>query len=94
MRKLQKAAVVVAMLSSVGVLGAGTASAHGDEGKDAQDKGISVEQNVTCKTHDVNLNIGNGNGNDWYGGLLGNEGDNGTQDFTAGSTNNCSAEAF
>ena len=92
MRKLQKAAVVVAMLGSVGVLGAGTASAHGgDEGKD---KGINVEQNVTCKTHDLNLNIGNGNGNTSWGGLFNNEGDNGTQDFTAGSTNNCSAEAF
>jgi hypothetical protein len=91
MRKLQKAAVVVAMLGSVGVLGAGTASAHGDEDKG---KDISVEQNVTCKTHDLNLNIGNGNDNTSWGGLLGNEGDNGTQDFTAGSTNNCSAEAF
>ncbi|GAA5059883.1 hypothetical protein [Streptomyces sp. SID10815] len=44
MRKFQKAAVVVAMLGSVGFIGAGAAQAHGGDG------GLKVDskQNQTC----------------------------------------------
>jgi hypothetical protein len=89
MRMIQKAAVVAAMLGSVGFIGAGTAAAHGDEGPD-----VDVNQSVTCKSHDLNLNLLNGLGHFSLGGLLGNEGDNGTQDFKAGSANKCGAKAF
>ncbi|MFI2645524.1 hypothetical protein [Streptomyces sp. NPDC018610] len=44
MRKFQKAAVVVAMLGSVGFVGAGAAQAHGGDGGAAFD----IKQSQTC----------------------------------------------
>ncbi|EFF88869.1 MULTISPECIES: hypothetical protein [unclassified Streptomyces] len=44
MRKFQKAAVVVAMLGSVGFIGAGAAQAHGGDGGAAFD----IKQSQTC----------------------------------------------
>jgi hypothetical protein len=82
MRKLQKAAVVVAMLGSVGFIGAGTASAggHGDG----------------CVSHDLNVDVlGNvGVLNGVAGNLLGGEGDPGSQATKLGSTQDCSNDAF
>lgn len=90
MRKLQKAAVVVAMLGSVGFLGAGTAFA-GDGGPD-----IAVGQANECKSHDLNINIlGNvGLANGVLGNLLGGEGDPGAQSTSLGSTVSCTNTAF
>ncbi|MFD4035188.1 hypothetical protein ACFWVP_32915 [Streptomyces sp. NPDC058637] len=90
MRKLQKAAVVVAMLGSVGFIGSGTAFA-GDEGP-----GIDVKQSSACESHDTSVNILNNVGvlNGLLSGLIGNEGDPGAQDFKVGSTMDCSNDAF
>ncbi|MFB7634160.1 hypothetical protein ACFC0M_24885 [Streptomyces sp. NPDC056149] len=49
MRNLQKAAVVAAVLGSVGLLGAGTASAQPTERAGGMGGG--------CRTHDLNLDI-------------------------------------
>ncbi|MEK8145494.1 hypothetical protein NKH18_41555 [Streptomyces sp. M10(2022)] len=72
MRKFQKAAVVVAMLGSVGFIGAGTASAGGHGGPD-----IGVTQSSACTSHDLNVDVlGNvGILNGVAGNLLGGEGD-------------------
>ncbi|MFD9500662.1 hypothetical protein [Streptomyces sp. NPDC060035] len=90
MRKLQKAAVVVAMLGSVGFLGAGTAFA-GDHGSD-----IEVSQANECKSHDLNIDIlGNvGVANGVLGNLLGGEGDPGAQVTKQGSSVSCTNSAF
>lgn len=91
MRKLQKAAVVVAMLGSIGSIGAGTASAGGHDGPD-----IEVSQSTTCTSHDLNLDIlGNvGVLNGVAGNLLNGEGDPGAQSTKLGSTADCSNDAF
>jgi hypothetical protein len=91
MRKIQKAALVAAMLGSLGFVGAGTAAAYGGEkGPD-----IDITQSATCKSHDVNIaalnNIGVLNG--LAGNLLGGEGNPGAQAFQQGSQNTCSNSA-
>jgi hypothetical protein len=84
MRKIQKAAVIVAMLGSIGFAGAGTAAA-GDEG------GLDITQSNACKSHDLNIallnNIGVANG--VLGNLLGGEGNPGAQEFEQGSDLSC-----
>ncbi|MGW7255728.1 hypothetical protein [Streptomyces sp. NPDC054834] len=45
MRKYQKAAVVAAMLGSVGFLGAGVSQAHGDDGATVK---LDNKQNQSC----------------------------------------------
>ncbi|MEK8145493.1 hypothetical protein NKH18_41550 [Streptomyces sp. M10(2022)] len=70
MRKLQKAGVVVAMLGSLGFIGAGTAFA-------GEGPNVDVTQSTTCKSHDLNIDIlGNvGVLNGLLGNALGGEGD-------------------
>ncbi|MEE6267359.1 hypothetical protein V2E29_17140 [Streptomyces diastatochromogenes] len=72
MRKLRKAAVVIAVLGSVGFLGAGPAIAHGgsqggtnsfssdreDGGKRGGRDGIfGVSQATQCRSHDLNIDV-------------------------------------
>ncbi|MYR43807.1 hypothetical protein [Streptomyces sp. SID5910] len=90
MRKIQKAAVVVAMLGSVGALGAGTAVAGEGASFDVKGGGCSV-------SGDSNQLIGNvGVLNGVVGGLLtfGNDGDHGTQDNEQGHKVDCSTRGF
>ncbi|WKX72498.1 hypothetical protein ACQUSR_10570 [Streptomyces sp. P1-3] len=89
MRKLQKAAVVVAMLGSVGFVGAGTAAAGG-HGPD-----IDVKQHSSCKSHDLNVNVLGGI--NILGNLLGNlfaEGENGNAYAKTGTSQDCSNHAL
>ncbi|MEV0370000.1 hypothetical protein AB0I10_09270 [Streptomyces sp. NPDC050636] len=73
MRKLRKAAVVVAVLGSVSFLGAGTASAHGHGG---------------CKSHDMNIDILGEVGilNGLLGNAINGEGNPGAQITHLGSS--------
>ncbi|WP_369173575.1 hypothetical protein AB5J49_38905 [Streptomyces sp. R28] len=95
MHKLRKAAVVVVTLGSVGLLGAGTATADqgGHGGKDGGKDGgkFSALQSSSCKSHDLNLDILGQVG--ILTGLLGNalngEGNAGGQDTHLGSTMGC-----
>lgn len=84
MRKLQKAAVVAAMVGSMGFIGAGTAFAGGGPT-------IGVEQGNECRSHDVNISALNNIG--LLNGLLGNaaagEGDAGAQTYEQGSDVTC-----
>ncbi|MEV8524304.1 hypothetical protein ACFYMW_10625 [Streptomyces sp. NPDC006692] len=72
MRKLRKAAVVIAVLGSVGLLGAGTATAHGgsrggtnsfssdgENGGKGGGKGdvFNVSQGTQCRSHDLNIDV-------------------------------------
>jgi hypothetical protein len=89
MRKIQKAAIVAAMLSSVGFIGAGTASAG--EGPD-----VDVTQTITCKSHDLNVDVLGEVGilNGVLGNALGGEGNPGAQATSLGSDMGCNASAF
>jgi hypothetical protein len=93
MRKLQKVAVVAAMLGSIGFVGAGAASAD-DGGYGGSE--FNVSQSNECKQHNLDLNILGNVG--LLDGLLGNglngKGDPGDQDNKTGSTQNCSNSAF
>jgi hypothetical protein len=95
MHKLRTAAVLVAALSTVGLLGAGTAQAHDGGGKGGESK-VSVLQSSNCRSHDLNLDIlGQVN---LFGGALGNavngEGNPGAQDTHIGSSMGCNNSAF
>jgi len=83
MRKIQKVALVAAMLGGLGLVGAGTAAAHG---------GTDISQYSACKSHDLNVaalnNIGVLNG--LAGNALGGEGNPGAQSFDQGSKADCS----
>ncbi|MGP3982707.1 hypothetical protein [Streptomyces sp. KR80] len=78
MRKLQRAAVVAAISSSLGLIGAGTAVADGwghHHGHHGHHHG-HIHQDVNCKTHStavsiLNISIANGL---LLNGLIGNEG--------------------
>lgn len=89
MRKLQRAAVVAAMVGSVGFFGVGTAVAGG--GPD-----IDVNQKSSCKSHDLNISILSGIGvaNGLLGNLLGGEGDPGATGVEQGSEQGCSNKAL
>lgn len=90
MRKLQKVAVVAAMLGGVSFIGAGTASAAG--GSDGSD--IDIRQTSSCSTHDLNVDI-LGNAQvlaDILRNLLLGEGDT-TQSTRIGSSLDCSNKA-
>ena len=86
MHRMQKAALVAAMLGSLGFAGAGTAVAHGDEGTD-----IDIAQSTTCRSHDLNFDLlGNvGELNGLAGNLLGGEGSPGAQLTRQGSHQHC-----
>ena len=92
MHKLRKAAVLVAALTTVGLVGAGTAQA--DQGPRGND--VKVQQSTTCKSHDLNLDILGVVG--ILNGLLGSgvnvEGDAGAQSTHLGSTMGCNNTAF
>ncbi|WP_406391139.1 hypothetical protein [Streptomyces sp. NBC_00887] len=90
MRKFQKAAVVVAMLGSIGFIGSGTAFA-GDDGP-----GIDVTQTASCVQHDTSVNILSNVSalNGLLSGLIGNEGDPGASDQNIGSKCAASNDAF
>ncbi|CAG6395186.1 hypothetical protein NMG29_02380 [Streptomyces cocklensis] len=91
MRKIQKVALVAAMLGSIGFAGAGTAFA-GEHGGDS----FQVSQSTECKSHDLNLDVLGEVG--ILNGLLGNglngEGNPGAQSTKLGSEMNCSNTAF
>ena len=95
MRKLHKAAVLVAALGSVGLLGAGVAHADGG-GWGQKDKGtgssFSVLQSSNCKSHDANVDILGqvGIANGLGGNLLNGEGNPGSQETGLGSSMGCS----
>ncbi|MEU1405532.1 hypothetical protein ABZ471_24770 [Streptomyces sp. NPDC005728] len=98
MHKLRKAAVLVAALGSIALVG-GTAHADqgwgGGKGKGEGDK-FSVLQSSNCKSHDLNLDVLGEVG--ILNGLLGNglngEGDPGAQATHIGSTMGCNNSAF
>ncbi|MEU1213079.1 hypothetical protein ACFYSH_12295 [Streptomyces sp. NPDC005791] len=89
MRKLQKAAVVAAMLGSIGFIGAGTASA-------GEGPSFDITQSTSCKSHDLNIDIlGNvGILNGVLGNALNGEGNPGAQSTTQGSSQGCNNSAF
>ncbi|MFH8365669.1 hypothetical protein [Streptomyces sp. NPDC018031] len=89
MRKLHKAAVVAAMLGSIGFMGAGTAAAGG---KDDGPK-VNVSQNSSCKSHDLNLNVNVEVLTKILTNTIFGEGDHGT-DQDAGARQDCSNHAF
>lgn len=95
MHKLRKAAVLVAALSSIGLLGAGTA--HADGGKGGYRSGgdgkssFSVLQSSNCRSHDSNVDVLGqlGLANGLGGNLLNGEGNAGAQETSNGSTMGC-----
>ncbi|UQA95033.1 hypothetical protein [Streptomyces halobius] len=96
MRKLRKAAVVAAVLGSVGFLGAGTAVADGHGGHGHKDgTRIGLSQGNHCRSHDINVNILGEVGlvNGLLGGALGGEGSPGAQSTPMGSELGCNNAA-
>ncbi|MEU9111026.1 hypothetical protein AB0D04_04295 [Streptomyces sp. NPDC048483] len=87
MRKLRKAAVVVAALGTVGLLGAGTA--HADGGSSGTE--FDIKQGSSCRSHDTNVDILGEVGllNGALGSALGGEGDSGAQSTKMGSSMGC-----
>ncbi|AZQ35340.1 hypothetical protein EJ357_19110 [Streptomyces cyaneochromogenes] len=92
MQKLRKAAVLVAALSSVALMGAGTAHADGHRGGND----FKVQQSTSCKSHDLNIDILGTVGllNGLLGGALNGEGSEGSQSTHLGSTMGCNNAAF
>jgi hypothetical protein len=95
MHKLRKAAVVVAAIGTVGLLGSGAAHADGDHGRKGGNS-IDVLQSTSCKSHDANVDILGqvGIANGLGGNLLNGEGSAGAQDTHMGSSMGCSNSAF
>jgi hypothetical protein len=96
MHKLRKAAVLVAAISSVGLLGAG--AAHADQGGWGSSEGgqrgsstFSVLQSSTCRSHDANVDVLGQVGilNGLGGNLLNGEGNAGAQQTSLGSSMGC-----
>ncbi|MEW2626050.1 hypothetical protein [Streptomyces sp. NPDC048106] len=90
MRKIQKVAVLAAMLGSIGFAGAGTAFAGGG------DPYVDVHQSTVCKSHDLNVDILGEVGilNGVAGNVLGGEGNPGGQATGLGSSLGCNESAF
>ena len=90
MRKLQKAAVVAALLGTVGLVGSGTAVAW--DGGDH----YNVQQSTSCKSHDLNLDLLGEVGllNGLAGNALNGEGNPGGQATSLGSHMGCNNSAF
>ncbi|GAU68793.1 hypothetical protein SSP35_09_00360 [Streptomyces sp. NBRC 110611] len=84
MRKLHKAAVVAAVLGSVGFLGGGTAHADGKGG-------FMMHQGSSCKSHDLNVDVLGevGIANGLLGNALNGEGPAGAQSTKMGSSMGC-----
>jgi len=94
MHKVRKAAVMVVAIGTIGLLGAGTATADGHGGKDGGK--FSVLQSSNCKSHDLNVDVLGQVGvlNGLLGSALNGEGDPGAQDTHLGSTMGCNNSAF
>ncbi|QMU70197.1 hypothetical protein [Streptacidiphilus sp. P02-A3a] len=92
MRKLHKAAVVVALLGTIGFTGAGSASAWGG----SHGSSFGVQQSASCQSHDLNLDLLGEVGilNGLAGNALNGEGNPGGQATSLGSTAGCSNSAF
>ncbi|MFG2136885.1 hypothetical protein [Streptomyces sp. NPDC048650] len=92
MRKLQKVAVVGAVLGSFASLGAGTAFAHGEAG--AHD--VDVTQGTSCRSHDMNIDVLGAVGalNGTLGNALNGEGAPGAQPTQLGSKMGCNNSAL
>ncbi|MFF4254096.1 hypothetical protein ACFY1L_23110 [Streptomyces sp. NPDC001663] len=90
MHKLRNAAVLVAALSSVGLLSAGAAHAGGGKGDDGGR--FSVLQSSNCRSHDTNVDVLGQVGilNGLGGNLLNGEGNPGAQETSIGSSMGCS----
>ncbi|MEU2717628.1 hypothetical protein [Streptomyces sp. NPDC007205] len=96
MHRLRRAAVLVAALSTVGLVTAGTAYADEHEHGDDHDKGgWHVMQSSNCKDHDLNVDVLGEVGilNGLLGNALNGEGDPGAQATHIGSTMGCSNKA-
>jgi hypothetical protein len=91
MRKLQKVAVVGAVLGSIGSFGAGPAFAHGEPGND-----FDVTQGIECRSHDMNIDVLGSVGavNGLLGGALNGEGDPGAQPNHLGADMGCNSKAL
>lgn len=91
MHKLRKAAVLVAALGSVGLLGAGAAHADGG-GWGHKGTGINILQSSKCRSHDANVDVLGqvGIANGLGGNLLNGEGSPGAQETGLGSSMGCS----
>ncbi|MER6048419.1 hypothetical protein ABT168_13325 [Streptomyces sp. NPDC001793] len=91
MRKLQKAAVLVAILGSVSLLGFGTANAAGGRQGGKGDGGFNIRQGSQCRSHDENVNVLGEVGilDGALGDALGGEGSPGAQNTTMGSNIGC-----
>ncbi|MFF4953170.1 hypothetical protein ACWC2K_35260 [Streptomyces chattanoogensis] len=91
MRKFHKAAVVVAALGSIALLGAGTAHADGGYGGGKQGDKFDVKQGSSCRSHDLNVDVLGEVGilNGLLGNALGGEGAPGAQDTKMGSSMGC-----
>ncbi|MER5943739.1 hypothetical protein ABT121_41355 [Streptomyces sp. NPDC001928] len=100
MHKLRKAAVLVAALGCVGLLGSGAAHADGGDwgSKDKGSKGTSLNimQSSTCRSHDANVDVLGqvGIANGLGGNLLNGEGNPGAQETSLGSSMGCNNSAF
>ncbi|QHC23607.1 hypothetical protein [Streptomyces sp. GS7] len=91
MRKLQKAAVVAAVLGSFGFVGAGTAYAHGEKEGGRGGTDFEVRQGSQCRSHDTNVDVLGEVGilNGVLGNALGGEGSPGAQSTRMGSSMGC-----
>jgi hypothetical protein len=96
MYKLRKAAVLVAALASVGLMGAGTAHAGGDWGHGKGGDRFKIKQGSNCKSHDLNVDVLGEVGilNGLAGNLANGEGSPGAQSTHLGSTMGCNNSAF
>ncbi|MFJ9822096.1 hypothetical protein ACIRU3_44060 [Streptomyces sp. NPDC101151] len=93
MHKLRKAAVLVAALSTVGLLSAGAAQADGGRGGSGQGGDpFKIQQSTECRSHDLNVDVLGAVGvlNGVLGNGLNGEGAAGSQENHLGSTMGCS----
>ncbi|MEU9344855.1 hypothetical protein AB0D74_27020 [Streptomyces sp. NPDC048278] len=94
MRKVRNVAVLVAALSSIGLV-SGTAYAGGEGHGHGGDK-FNITQSSHCKSHDLNLDVLGEVGllNGLLGSALNGEGNPGAQATNLGSTMGCNNSAF
>lgn len=97
MRNLRNVAVLVAALSSIGLV-SGTAYAGGQgdgKGGDHGDR-FNITQSSHCKSHDLNLDVLGEVGllNGLLGSAVNGEGNPGAQATNLGSTMGCNNSAF
>ncbi|KUM99682.1 hypothetical protein AQI95_37585 [Streptomyces yokosukanensis] len=90
MHKLRTAAVLVAAIGSIGLLG-GTAHAGGQDGGGHGGGRFSVLQSTTCRSHDLNADVLGEVGilNGALGNALNGEGNSGAQESSLGSSMGC-----